>query len=138
MWVVLEGHEFAPHNRMDAYLLSYIGAVYAFAAVFLFLVTRHWTLRGAGQLGTLLADAGLYLSSGLIRLGWRDGPLSRGEANLIRALFLVCGTALLAGLLAWALGLRTRAPEPVEPEWNGEERRTGLVRRQADRERLPS
>jgi hypothetical protein len=140
VWLAFSQHEFTPRDRDDAYILTFIGSAYVVAALFLLAFTRQWSLRGLGQLGTYLGDAGLYLTAGGSRLGWR-GPLTEAEANLIRALFVVGGCLLISGLAWWGIathgGRRVDMPDavpPVEP-WNGEERRH-TIRRAADRERI--
>lgn len=83
----------------DRWILLYISAVYLLAVLVMLLGTRIWSARGLGLLGTALGDAGLYL--GVARARFGGPPLARWELDLVRALFLVGGTLLLAGLVWW-------------------------------------
>lgn len=101
VWVGLQFHQATGSD--DINLLTAIGALYFVGALVMLVATRRWTARGLGLLGTMLADSFLYLSSAFAsRFGWM-WLLSEGRLDLVRALFLVGGTLLAYGLVAWAV-----------------------------------
>lgn len=118
VWLLLRRHAFTTGDQLNGYILIYIGVAYIVAVTFLLLFTQRWTFRGIGQLCTALGDAVLYFGTGLLSLGWREGPRTAGELNLIRSLFIVGGTLLMAGLGWWAVTTRggRRAWPPTDPD----------------------
>lgn len=101
VWTGLQFHDATGGD--DINLLTAIGALYFVGVLAMLVATRRWTARGLGLLGTMLADAFLYLSSASAsRFGW-TWLLSEGRLDIVRALFLVGGSLLAYGLCAWAV-----------------------------------
>lgn len=110
VWAVFMDHKFT--EREDGWLALSIGLSYLVATIFLVANIRRWSFRSIGQVVTYLADSGLYVGAGLVKLG-RWHPRTEGELTLIRAAFVVGCTFLVLGLVWWAVQRRREPSVPV-------------------------
>lgn len=101
----------------DADLLFGIGLIFGLVSIAMLIVTKAWSIRAQGLLGTVNGDAIVYLTTSSALLPWLP-DIDRGVLNVGRANFYVGGSILLVStfwLLWTTVTHRGEAPAQVDP-----------------------
>lgn len=114
VYVVLANVEEETKERIDPYLLLFIGVTFTLCMGITLAFTRSWTLRSAGVLLALAGDGVLYSFSGGRYFVDVDQATVGVVVDLARSCFFVGGPLLLVGLVLWLVRVQGAPPEPLD------------------------